>query len=294
MNNEEKMLSIEDAYDAVVDYLEKIYRKTNSGDAGALAGEMSFLPDGSSADPAALEDWDDSVNKILGRNPNDQQNLELAGNKLTIKQAYEAMTDFLDGYRDRNTSDEIAKILSGMKFIENETSTNPEAWASWIESVKKISNQNPRVRPLLLFRDSKILTVDDAYDTVVDYLNTYYDRTKANNIKKLLASMKRLENGAFAIPTIQNNWNNAVDLALKQNIHNNKDPQLSENGLTATEAYNAVINFLNIYNHEVNSSEIVTLLNGMKFLSEQKSTNPVAWNSWLESVNKTLNKYREF
>jgi hypothetical protein len=70
MKNTEKKLTIDEAYDAVVDYLDKYYNRTGyTGGIGALLSEMYLLTDGTSADPAALEDWKKSVDKILSQNP---------------------------------------------------------------------------------------------------------------------------------------------------------------------------------------------------------------------------------
>ena len=290
MNNEEKMLTVEDAYDAMVDYLEKIYRKTNLDYVGSLLGGMAILEDGKPADSGILGDWNKAINKILNQNHNIRKHFELCGKKLSLLQAYSAMINFLEIYN----YDEIVILLRGMRLTSDGKTIDPNVWESWIESVDKILSKNPKIRPLFLLLNSKALTIDDAYDTTVDYLNAYYNRSKANDIKTLLKNMKRLENGELTNLAIQYDWNKAVEIILKQNIHNNKDPQIPENGLSATEGYNAVINFLNTYNHKINSNEIVTLLNEMKLLNELESTNPEAWHSWMESVNKTLNKYREF
>ena len=198
---------------SVVDYLDTFYDKTQSVDIGGLASEMSLLSDGGFADPAAQEDWNDSVNKILDKNPNNRKNFELSGNRLNIEQAYEAMTDFLDGYRDKTTSVDVANMLSDMKLVKSGTSADPEAW---------------------------------------------------------------------------NEWNDAVEMVLKKNSESFED------GFDAKQAYEVGINFLDIYGHRVNSSEIIAMLDGMKLLGEQESKDPIAWQFWLESVNKTLNKYRTF
>ena len=69
--------------------------------------------------------------------------------KLTIDEAYDAMIDYLEGYRDRTTpSSEVGSLLSGMDILESDnTSFDPAAQADWKRSVDKILSQNPRVRP---------------------------------------------------------------------------------------------------------------------------------------------------
>ena len=61
-------LNEKQAYQAMILYLQEIYRRTASEDIGALLGEMSLLPDGSAADPAAWLDWLQQVHHVLGVN----------------------------------------------------------------------------------------------------------------------------------------------------------------------------------------------------------------------------------
>ena len=49
------------AYLAMYDFLERYYRLTGSDDVGGLLGSMSFLADGSTADPAISEEWEECV-----------------------------------------------------------------------------------------------------------------------------------------------------------------------------------------------------------------------------------------
>ena len=65
MDKIKKTLSIDDAYDAMVDYLESYYNRTKSDDVGSLLSGMQLLEDKTTADPAAMHDWKESVKKIL-------------------------------------------------------------------------------------------------------------------------------------------------------------------------------------------------------------------------------------
>src|SRR6266446_1292448 len=107
MDNKEKTLTLDEAYDAMVDYLEKYYEKTKSDDIGLLVGDMMLFDDGISADPASLDDWNQSVCKVKNQKI---QNIQ----KLSIQEAYDAMIDDLAGYRDRINSEEVATLLNNM------------------------------------------------------------------------------------------------------------------------------------------------------------------------------------
>lgn len=59
-------LTCEEAYIAMYRYLENLYELTDSDDLAGFLGDMSILPDGGTADPAAWEDWLDAIKKARG------------------------------------------------------------------------------------------------------------------------------------------------------------------------------------------------------------------------------------
>jgi hypothetical protein len=58
-------LTIRQAYEAMALFLEGVYQRTNSDDLGALLGDLQILEDGGTADPAAWQDWSNSVRTVL-------------------------------------------------------------------------------------------------------------------------------------------------------------------------------------------------------------------------------------
>lgn len=150
MANKEVRLTMNDAYDAFVDFLEKYYQKTHIGDIGSLIGDMLLLKDDKPTDPAALEDWNESVSKILDQDQQTYTPEVLVSITLTVDEAYNAMIDFLEGYCYRTSSDEIRVLLNEMALVDHRKTSNPIIWNDWIESVNTILNQNPRIRPRFL------------------------------------------------------------------------------------------------------------------------------------------------
>ncbi len=67
MTEAQKKLTVDQAYDAMIDYLEGYCDRTHSDDVESLLSGMMLLPDGKSADSAAQEDWNKSVDKILNQ-----------------------------------------------------------------------------------------------------------------------------------------------------------------------------------------------------------------------------------
>ncbi|PXF62586.1 hypothetical protein [Kangiella spongicola] len=68
-------ITTKQGYLAMIAFLENYYSLTNADEIGALLGGLSLLPDGSSADPAAISDWDDAVQKVLSGKVNAQLEL---------------------------------------------------------------------------------------------------------------------------------------------------------------------------------------------------------------------------
>lgn len=59
------MLTEEQAYLAMYAFLEAEYQLTSSDEIAGLLGGMSLLPDGSPADPAVKDQWDEAVSRVL-------------------------------------------------------------------------------------------------------------------------------------------------------------------------------------------------------------------------------------
>jgi hypothetical protein len=59
MNQDREKASLTDkqAFEAMIHFLELHYQRTKSDDLGALLGDLQLLKDGSTADPAAWQDW---------------------------------------------------------------------------------------------------------------------------------------------------------------------------------------------------------------------------------------------
>lgn len=65
MSNEKIRITIEQAYQAMLVFLEREYRLTGSDELGGLLGGYQLTVDGKTMDPAAWDDWIDAVNEIV-------------------------------------------------------------------------------------------------------------------------------------------------------------------------------------------------------------------------------------
>lgn len=78
-----------EGYRVVCQYLNDIYDQTHDDTLGSLLGGMSLLPDGTPADPAYTEDWNNAVNHAM-------QGYETVGFEVDL--AYDAGIWFLEGW----------------------------------------------------------------------------------------------------------------------------------------------------------------------------------------------------
>ena len=63
----DKMITVTQAYEAMIHFLEAYYSRGASDEIAILLGDISINnSDGLPMDPAALSDWYDAVDKVLG------------------------------------------------------------------------------------------------------------------------------------------------------------------------------------------------------------------------------------
>ncbi len=65
MNDPDLRLTKQQAYFAMFEFLRCHYERGPTDEIGALLGSLSLLPDGTSADPAYLDDWAEAVSAVL-------------------------------------------------------------------------------------------------------------------------------------------------------------------------------------------------------------------------------------
>jgi hypothetical protein len=58
-------------------------------------------------------------------------------NQLTITEAFNAMREFLEGYYERTSSDDVGSLLGDMRFLDDGNTADSAAWNDWIDAVNK-------------------------------------------------------------------------------------------------------------------------------------------------------------
>ena len=59
-------MTSDQAYAAMVIFLEEAWKRTGSEGLGMILGDLSLLEDGTPADPAVAEDWKEAVARAIG------------------------------------------------------------------------------------------------------------------------------------------------------------------------------------------------------------------------------------
>lgn len=61
----DQSITIRQAYLCMFEHLRRHHQRSGGDEFGAILGDLSLLPDGGSADPAAMEDFLDAVDAVL-------------------------------------------------------------------------------------------------------------------------------------------------------------------------------------------------------------------------------------
>jgi hypothetical protein len=127
--------------------------------------------------------------------------------RLTILEAYKSMIEFLDVYYQKTNSDDLGGFLGGIDLTKDNSTMDPAAWCEWLECLHKIQGDN----------SAKNLTLKDAYKTVIEFLNIYYQETESEDVGALLSSMALIEDERMTNdPEAWQNWIKSVEKVLSQ------------------------------------------------------------------------------
>lgn len=63
-------------------------------------------------------------------------------NRLTKLQAFNAMRNFLEGYYERTSSDDVGSLLGDMQIFSDGSTADSAAWDDWTESVNTVLKES--------------------------------------------------------------------------------------------------------------------------------------------------------
>lgn len=117
-----------------------------------------------------------------------------------------------------------------------------------------------------------ILNPLQAFNTMTQFLDSYYKKNLSDDLGILLSSMEFLEDNETVDAATWDDWINI----------------LGENHtLTKLQAFNAMIKYLTLYADLMNSEDLRTVLGSIE-LSDKKSLAKDVWGSWISCVNNAL------
>lgn len=123
------LLTLQQAFDSMTEFLTLYWEETGSEDLANLLSDMNtnIWTDGSTADPAIWGDWENAVLQVL----------QASERKMNIDEGFEAMKKFLEKWYGFTKSDDIAFILSGMGM-------DPAFREDWEKGVQEVLQKNKK------------------------------------------------------------------------------------------------------------------------------------------------------
>ncbi len=117
--------------------------------------------------------------------------------KVTTLQAYNAVMKFLDFYFSEINSGYIAVLLSGMAFVDEETTADPAVWEDWTESLET----------------KEKISATQAYNAMLKFLHIYFGWCTPENVEKKFAKLKLSKDGTIIKSQERENYEEARDTA---------------------------------------------------------------------------------
>lgn len=136
----QKCLTVMNGIRTMSCFLETYHKKTASHDIGGLLSDILIFNDGLTGDPAALKRWYESIEKVAQRQinrDNSQTNLE---NCITEIEALNAIEEFLKGYVERTSSEDIAQIVDDIQLLRQDRIAHLPLWKVWHSSFEKFAH----------------------------------------------------------------------------------------------------------------------------------------------------------
>ena len=110
------------------------------------------------------------------------------------------MFKLLDSYSKKKHSDDILGLLGDMCFLYDKSTADPAIWEDWIE----ITN------------NQKTLTKQEAFDSMIRFLEIYRDLTSSKDIKILINKLQTAKNCNDTQIPIVKQWNTHLKEVLKE------------------------------------------------------------------------------
>ncbi len=133
-----------------------------------------------------------------------QKRRKLVKNKISPREAFDAMSLFLEDFYNKTDSDDVGSLLSEIQFCSDNSTMDPAAWYDWLNCLTKVSSTK---REACILED---LSYIEAFKSMVCFLENYFEHTSSDDVGSLLRDLQFLEDGGTADPAAWEDWLDCV------------------------------------------------------------------------------------
>jgi sulfur relay (sulfurtransferase) DsrC/TusE family protein len=261
------------AYNASSRFLDMYYWHMLPADnVAGLLGEMAFLKDGNTADPAIWDNWVLAIEKISHER-----------NVLSSEQAFEVLIKFLEEYnKEISFADDVRILLQYLIKMQNDLEYT--AWRYWRKYIKQVLNEQDSREYLMFMGKNRIdimkdhLTYLHSYNAMCRFLVLFSKHSSAKNLESLLKRMAFLKNKKTLDSSIWSNWIESVE-----------EIEQEKNRFTSLQAFAAMIIFLKKYYQEVLFDDDVSKL--LEYLIKmQNDLQYIGWKDWQACIEYVISE----
>jgi len=130
--------------------------------------------------------------------------------KITIKQAFFAMKNYLDDFYFKTHSDDVGAFLGACNWFEDGGTFDPAMWDDWVKIAKENYGEE--------------FSLVDGFNIMKKFLQNFYDLAPFNDFKKILSTLclspdnKPINSDAWSL------WLKCIDKALEDEGKPYKSP----------------------------------------------------------------------
>jgi len=215
-------------YMAMFKMLDSYSKEIHSEYVLGLLGDMCFLPDGITADPAIWKDWIEEAieNKKI----------------LTKQEAFNGMIRFLEIYRNQISPTDTILLTDEMRLAKDCNDLEIPIVKKWNFYLKEAVSEPEGTREYLSFGDPmENITLLQGFNTVYKFLDYCYNKKKSNSLVCMANNMLFLPEGYNNVdPKSWEDWEKVTNIKLTS---------------TKQEVFDNTIKFLEKYGDRISSLE---------------------------------------
>ena len=125
-------------------------------------------------------------------------------NKISTREAFDAMRLFLEEFYNRTDSDDVGSLLGGIQFCDDNTTMDPAAWDDWLNCIMHETCVGGNLSYL------------EALKSMICFLENYYEQTSSDDVGDILGGLLILEDGRTTDPSAWDRWMDCVNKVMNR------------------------------------------------------------------------------